>query len=310
MVGEAFCLTRPEKESLLSALWPRYAYPWALWQSAYEKFWEKTIHEVNKETCGRTIPYFAPPQEITIESYRYYLKEFLNDFINLLPINYFMSGIIYINEQAYSDPTKNIPLKLREASSSFLNIELNFDWPKNNFSSDFIFEIRDLKIDFGSEQIISELVDNTFYDITILEKFSALEFLLASGMPLVKEAKGVTQFIVDCNIDNILKRYVNCDDHQPTHTPNVCDEIDNTVCVPRSVWSGKTKEYIISTMRTMGFDVDAIAHVLLKKRQFKLSKRELAEMLVGSERSESSLDKIGKEIMAQAMKILVIDSPE
>lgn len=310
MVGEAFSLTRPEKESLLAALWPRYAYPWLLWKSAYEKFWKKPISEINNETCGRTIPYFDTPQEMTINFHRQYLEECLNDFIALLPFNIFMIGIIYINEQAYSDPTKNIPADLRQASSPFFEVEQKFSLLGKSHQCDYIFEVRDFKIDYGSRQIIAALLDAIFYDVTILEKFSALEFLQASGMPFVKETKGVTRFIVDYNIDHLLKKIIDCDNKQVKSVPNICGEIDNTVCVPRSVWSGKTKEHIISTMRALGFDVDAIAHVLLQKRQFKLSKRELAEMLVGSERSESSLDKTGKEIMAQAMKIQVIDSPE
>lgn len=302
----AYGLTVQDTDNLLGVLWPNDVFPYLLWEKAYESFWkEAAAHNTIFHLVGVISPLpEVDPQEYAKTPLYPYQEKIVPFFVELsrkLFAADFLAGLRYIvgetydgSDHEFKESVEYIADRLAEAEDDFnLKIYPPHLWATNLSSERFkqMVEAKILSVPLPFCLFLSKM----FTDTIVVDKSAAISFLSSYGYPFRQEVKGITRNIVD----SIIKKTPATADIQPSG--------QDPFSIPRSLWEGKTKEFICAALREKGLSNEEIAHVLFHKRGF-TQKRAIGKLLHDNPNlTDSAYDKYGKQLFEDSKLISIGD---
>jgi hypothetical protein len=319
-VKDAFRLKEHEAEGLVTALWPQHVFPWELWRRAFDQFWRG----VAADNEGRFKLKIPPYPEMTgiwadapASAWSDKMYGFFTELAFALPARSVQSGLDYIIEETYEDSSLVFPAERESLFANLTEAEDGFEWHRFQHTDWEKLNVMLDKKAFGRPSNCYRFLPKILTDSMVVDKFSAVRYLLLCGYPFAHEVKGLSRDFIErvkatLTAETPINIFATALQQEPVNNANLTSipPSQNFVSVPRSLWAGKTKEGIREAMRKANFGNEVIAHVLLHKRGLKLTQREIGELLSPPHKSESTHDKNGKDFVEQAALITVIDAPE
>lgn len=151
---------------------------------------------------------------------------------------------------------------------------------------------------------------NSFIDTAVVDKKSAIKFLLNCGYPFRREVKGITQSLVNSvtrpSTQAAPPVLETTSPQRESATIAQPHEESFPIPVPTALWTGKKPEAILAAMRHDEYDDAVIAYVLYVKRGFP-NKTEIGRLLDPSEREPSTYRKKTDRRLAEASRLNIID---
>lgn len=303
-VKQCYGLNEQEGQSLLHALSPDGVFPYEIWQMAYSSYWKYPAAE-----CSRLYKVENPPfpeinpqpiKHFPTKAYAKWIVDFFFELARRISVRELENGFDYIVESTFdsksavSDPDRQYlfyPLTL--AGKNIANVTR-------------VEGLKDINVKLSSPDALTKI----FPDTVVVDKIAAIYYLsVVLKYPLRQEVKGITQRLVDSIIKAAaqgtlqIPKSILVQDEPAAVPPQGAKNLS----LPRSLWDGKTQEYICTALREKGWDNLEIAHVLFHKRGF-TQKRTIARLLHENPNlTDSAYDKYGKTLFEDSFHITIVD---
>lgn len=317
-IRRAYALNDHDTEVLMTALWPHGLFPWELWQKIYEKFW-RGFADRNEILYHTESPAF-PATNTTAEKYFHphiYAYDATKLFSKLainIHVNAIWLGLKDLLEVTYENSSDvQVQAEIDSLLEYLTNIEKNSPYQFPVIESDGFVSLMEDKI-LGIPPTAYDFISRLFSDTILVDKVAAILYLDSINFPLAQEVKGITQSLVD----SIIKAAAQKAPPVPATAPalgivqeesaaSIQPQGKGTSSIPRSLWEGKSKEFIYVTLKEKGWDNLDIAYVLFHKRGF-TQKRAIGKLLHDNPNlTDSAYDKYGKQLFDDSKHISIID---
>jgi hypothetical protein len=220
-------------------------------------------------------------------------------------------GLQRIIEWTYekSDAELNADIEYLFDGLSYIEGELNFGIQKpftwaTNITPERFYEVLKSKASFAVPCATS-FVSRIFIDTTVVDKITAIRFLLLRGYSLRHEVKGISRALVE-RIEATLT-----DEHQiepvteaiidRPHDDDFKNPSPSVIFVPRSLWEGKSPKSVRDNMRQkdMDFPDHVIAYVLYNWCDLK-NMTEIGTLLGEADKVPSTYLRYAHRLLAKA----------
>lgn len=307
-VKQAYGLGEYEPQELLDHLSPDGVFPYELWQKAYFSYWKYPAAE-----CSRLYkvenPSFPEIHQQTekycpTETYAKWIVDFFYEMARRISVKDLESGFDYIVETTYDSKSA-----VNDSDRTFLFYHLQL--VENNIASVTRVEgVKNIDLKLSAPHVLL----NIFPDTVAVNNLSAIHYWsVIRGFPFVKEVKGITEKMVEFVIKRAAQKMSPVPETAPA-LEKLASEVQpqgqKALSLPRSLWDGKTQEYICAALREKGWDNLEIAHVLFHKRGF-TQKRAIARLLHENPNlTDSAYDKYGKMLFEDSIHITIVDEDD
>lgn len=308
-VCQAYGLSKNEIEKTIQVLWPDAVFPVELWSKVYEAYW-RAFADSNQAVYKIESP-TLPPVDTNNKFFLTHLYSMdVVTFFRKLSLNIqaktLQEGLKNILEETYDNIDAVYPDEREYLFSTLSRLEKVDIYDQYSPDSE-LFEEKILSLPISSYHFISHI----FPETVVVGKIAAIDYWsVIRGYPLKQEVKGINHELVKY----VVKRAAERTPLTPERTPaldapaaEVQPQGQKALSLPRSLWDGKTQEYICAALREKGWDNLEIAHVLFHKRGF-TQKRAIARLLHENPNlTDSSYDKFGKTLFDDSMHIIIVD---
>ena len=308
-VRQAFGLSGNEVEKTIQVLWPGAVFPVELWSKVHETYW-RSFADSNQAVYGTESP-ALPEVDTTNKFFHTYLCSVdIMTFFRKLSLNIqakiLQKGLKNILEETYDDIDCVYPEERKYLFSTLSRLETVDIYDQYSPDSE-LFEEKILSLPISSYHFISHI----FPETVVVGKIAAIDYWsVIRGYPLKQEVKGITHELVKCVVKRAAQGTPLVSETAPAldgPAAEVQPQDQKALSLPRSLWDGKTQEYICAALREKGWDNLEIAHVLFHKRGF-TQKRAIARLLHENPNlTDSAYDKYGKTLFEDSMYIIIVD---
>ncbi|WP_291441153.1 hypothetical protein [Desulfovibrio sp.] len=307
-VKQGFGLNEHEAQSLLHALSPECVFPYEVWQNAYSSYWQRPAAEIARlyKVENPSFPEI-PSQSIQYcptDVYAKWIVDFFFELARRISARELEDGFDYIVESTFDNKSA-----VSESEREYLFYPLRLA-DKNIANVARIEGLKEVNVKLSSPDSLAKI----FPDTVAVDKTAAIYYLaVVLKYPLVQEVKGITQSLVD----SVIKAAAQGTLRLPKSilalgesAAEIHPQGQKTLSLPRSLWDGKTQEYICAALREKGWGTLQIAHVLFHKRGF-TQKRAIAKLLHENPNlSDSAYDKYGKTLFEDSKSIVISDEDD
>lgn len=308
-VKQAYCLNEHEAQSLLCKLSSDSVYSYELWQKAYSSYWKYPSAECSRLYNVDNPPFpkihQLPEEYFPTETCGQLIVDFFFEIARRISVKDLESGFDYIIESTYDSKAA-----VSDFDREYLFYHLKLV-EKNISRVTRVEGMKDINIKLSAPNVLLKI----FPDTIVVDKISAIHYLsVIQKYPFAHEVKGITQSLVD----SIIKAAAQKAPPVPTTAPtleiiqeesaaSIQPQGQNTSSIPRSLWEGKSKEFIYATLKEKGWDNLDIAYILFHKRGF-TQKRTIGKLLHDNPNlTDSAYDKYGKQLFDDSRHISIID---
>ena len=304
-VKQAYGLNEHEAQSLLHELSPTDVFPYDLWREAYSAYWKYPAAE-----CSRLYKVENPPfpevHQITekyfpTETYATWMMNFFFEMARRISVKHLKDGFDYIVASTYDTQDA-----VSEADREYLFYHLA-QAEKSIANVTRVEGVKAIDVKLSSPDLLLRI----FPDTIAVDKVSAIHYWsVIQKYPLAREVKGISQSLVDSVIKAAAQEKSPVPEAPPAQDEPAADmqpRKQKSLSLPRSLWDGKTQEFICAALREKGWDNVQIAHILFHKRGF-TQKRAIARLLHDNPNlTDSAYDKYGKTLFEESGHISITD---
>ena len=308
-VRQAFDLSGNEVEKTIQVLWPDAVFPVELWSKVHEAYW-RAFADSNQAVYKIESP-TLPPVDTNNKLFLTHLYSMdVVTFFRKLSLNIqaktLQEGLKNILEETYDNIDAVYPDEREYLFSTLSRIETVDIYDQYSPDSE-LFEEKILSLPISSYHFISYI----FPETVVVDKIAAIHYWsVIRGYPLKQEVKGINHELVKYVVKRAAEETPLVSETAPAldgPAAEVQPQRQKALSLPRSLWDGKTQEYICAALREKGWDNLEIAHVLFHKRGF-TQKRAIARLLHENPNlTDSAYDKFGKALFDDSMHIIIVD---
>lgn len=307
-VKQAYGLGEYEPQELLDYLSPDGVFPYELWQKAYSSYWKYPAAECSRLYKVENPPFpethQIPEKYFPTETYAKWMVDFFYEMARRISVKELESGFDYIVETTYDNKST-----VDDSDRTFLFYHLELV-EKNIASITRVEGVKNIDLKLSAPHVLLDI----FPDTVAVNNLSAIHYWsVIRGFPFVKEVKGITEKMVEFVIKRAAQKMSPVPETAPAldePAAEVQPQGQKALSLPRSLWDGKTQEYICAALREKGWDNLEIAHVLFHKRGF-TQKRAIARLLHENPNlTDSAYDKFGKTLFDDSIHIIIVDEDD
>lgn len=304
-VKQAYGLGEYEPQELLDYLSPDGVFPYELWQKAYSSYWKYPATECSRLYKVENPPFpethQIPEKHFPTETYAKWIVDFFYEMARRISFKDLESGFDYIVETTYDSKSA-----VNDSDRTFLFYHLELV-EKNIASIARVEGVKNIDLKLSAPHVLL----NIFPDTVAVNNLPAIHYWsVIRGFPFVKEVKGITEKMVEFVIKRAAQKMSPVPETVPAldePAAEVQPQGQKALSLPRSLWDGKTQEYICAALREKGWDNLEIAHVLFHQRGF-TQKRAIARLLHENPNlTDSAYDKFGKALFEDSIHIVIVD---
>lgn len=313
-IRRAYALNDHDTEVLMTALWPHGLFPWELWQKIYKKFWcgfadrNEILYQIESPafpTNNTTEEKYFYPHIYAYDATRLFSRLAINIHVNAIRL-----GLKELLEVTYENSSDvQVQAEIDSLLEKLTNIEKNSPYQFPAIESDGFVSLMEGKI-FSITPTAYDFISRIFSDTILVDKVAAILYFDSINFPLVQEVKGITHALVDSVVKAAVQEMSPVPATAPALKESVADmqpQGQPPSSIPRSLWQGKSKEFIYATFKEKGWDNLDIAYVLFHKRGF-TQKRAIGKLLHDNPNlTDSAYDKYGKQLFDDSKHISIID---
>ena len=204
----AFDLNGQDVETVISALWPNEVFPYALWEIIYKPRWKdaashNTIFYRAKKISS--FPEFDPLEHKLplVHIYRDKIEYFFRELATIIFVNDLIDGVNRIIELTYGKNSDEFDEDIEYLISglSYIESDVNFEIHKpftwsTNITAERFYDAYKSKTSFIAP-CTTNFISKMFIDTIVVDKTTAIRYLLIAGYFLQQEVKGISKAIVD-----------------------------------------------------------------------------------------------------------------
>ena len=311
---QAFDLSKQDVETVISALWPNWVFPYALWEMAYLPRWKDAASHNTlfyKAKALTSFPEFDP-LEHSLPLLHIYSDKIITFFRELAAIifvadlkNGFHRIINLVYENNNNEFQNDIEYIFHGLSriESELNLSIHrpFTWATNTTAERFneVFEEKAIFLASYDFTFLSKIC----LDAIAVDKTAAIRYLIDRGYPLRQEVKGISRTIVErITATPAAHPQLECITDPPvihSHEDTPAAPPTFSIVVPRALWEGKTHSAVIAAMRQDNFPDAIIAYVLHNWCGLK-NKTRIGRLLGPDDQDDSTYLRLAHRLLAEA----------
>lgn len=329
-VKEAFKLNSNDVDGLIAQIWPENVFAWELWGKAYHKFWRDASGNLDFFNIkSPPYPEIAGRWADHLNAWSDKMYGFFTELGFALPVSSLRRGLDYILEETYSDSSSVFVAERETLYTKLTEAENGFNWnqfyPIDREKLDAMLNDKAFSLPHNSYSFISQV----FNDSMVVDKLSAIRYLLLCEYPFDHEVKGFTWSYIErvkaalaaefpivfspavarqsATFTSFLENNIDSA-QEPVPSTSATEEQPaedkNIITVPTILWEGKPPAAVRDAMKSE-FAASVIAYVLYY--WCKIDKTQIGKLLSEKELTDpKSHRNVANKLLEEAATLAIV----